>query len=85
MAKISKKRKAAADKYDADKLYPMSEAMKVVKDVPPLFRPPIRIVMSTLHRLPAVADHTKEMKADRVGAQTHLVLHVEVDGVMIFG
>ncbi len=33
MAKLSKKRKAAADKYDADKLYPMNEAMKVVKEV----------------------------------------------------
>lgn len=33
MAKLSKKRKATADKYDADKLYPMNEAMKVVKDV----------------------------------------------------
>ncbi|MEM9548074.1 MAG: 50S ribosomal protein L1 [Bacteroidota bacterium] len=33
MAKLSKKRKAAADKYEADKLYPMNEAMKVVKDV----------------------------------------------------
>ena len=33
MAKLSKKRKAIADKYEADKLYPMSEAMKVVKDV----------------------------------------------------
>jgi len=33
MAKLSKKRKAAADKFDADKLYPMNEAMKVVKDV----------------------------------------------------
>lgn len=33
MAKLSKKRKAAADKYEAEKLYPMNEAMKVVKDV----------------------------------------------------
>ncbi len=33
MAKLSKKRKAAADKYEADKLYSMNEAMKVVKDV----------------------------------------------------
>lgn len=33
MAKLSKKRKATADKYDADMLYPMNEAMKVVKDV----------------------------------------------------
>jgi len=33
MAKLSKKRKAAAEKFDAEKLYPMNEAMKVVKDV----------------------------------------------------
>lgn len=33
MAKLSKKRKAIADKYEADRLYPMSEAMQVVKDV----------------------------------------------------
>ena len=33
MAKLSKKRKAAADKYESDKLYAMNEAMKVVKDV----------------------------------------------------
>ena len=33
MAKLSKKRKAAADKYDANMLYHISEAMKVVKDV----------------------------------------------------
>lgn len=33
MAKLSKKRKAIADKYDANKLYPMTEAMQVVKDV----------------------------------------------------
>lgn len=33
MAKLSKKRRAVADKYEADKLYPMNEAMKVVKDV----------------------------------------------------
>jgi len=33
MAKLSKKRKAVAEKYDADMLYPMKEAMKVVKDV----------------------------------------------------
>ena len=33
MGKLSKKRKAAADKYEADKYYPMNEAMKVVKDV----------------------------------------------------
>ena len=33
MAKLSKKRRAAAEKYDADKFYPMDEAMKVVKDV----------------------------------------------------
>ena len=33
MAKLSKKRKAIADKYDANKLYPMNEAMQVVKDV----------------------------------------------------
>jgi large subunit ribosomal protein L1 len=33
MAKLSKKRKVAAEKYEADKLYPMTEAMKVVKDV----------------------------------------------------
>ncbi len=33
MAKLSKKRKAVAEKYDANKLYPVAEAMKVVKDV----------------------------------------------------
>jgi len=33
MAKLSKKRKAVADKFDADMLYPMNDAMKVVKDV----------------------------------------------------
>ena len=33
MAKLGKKRKAIADKYDADKLYPVIEAMKVIKDV----------------------------------------------------
>lgn len=33
MAKLSKKRKAIVDKYDANMLYPMNEAMKVVKDV----------------------------------------------------
>jgi len=33
MAKLSKKRKAIADKYDAEKLYHIDEAMKVVKDV----------------------------------------------------
>ncbi|MDF1695608.1 MAG: 50S ribosomal protein L1 [Saprospiraceae bacterium] len=33
MAKLSKKRKAIADKFEAEKLYPMNEAMKVVKDV----------------------------------------------------
>lgn len=33
MAKISKKRKAAEAKVDATKLYPLSEAMQVVKDV----------------------------------------------------
>jgi len=33
MAKLSKKRKAAAEKFDAEKLYHMDEAMKVVKDV----------------------------------------------------
>jgi large subunit ribosomal protein L1 len=33
MAKLSKKRKANADKYDADKLYSMIDAMKVIKDV----------------------------------------------------
>jgi len=33
MAKLSKKRKAAVDKFEADKLYPMNEAMKVVKEV----------------------------------------------------
>jgi len=33
MAKLSKKKRAIADKYDADKLYPVVEAMKTVKDV----------------------------------------------------
>ena len=33
MAKLSKKRKAIADKYDAEKLYPIDEAMKVIKAV----------------------------------------------------
>ena len=33
MAKLSKKRKAVADKYDADKLYALVDAMKVIKDV----------------------------------------------------
>lgn len=33
MAKLSKKRKAIADKYEAEKLYPIEEAMKVVKAV----------------------------------------------------
>ena len=33
MAKLSKKRKAVADKFDADMLYPVIDAMKVVKDV----------------------------------------------------
>ncbi len=33
MAKLTKKRKAIADKYEAEKLYPLKEAMKVVKDV----------------------------------------------------
>jgi len=33
MAKLSKKQRAVADKYEAEKLYPVAEAMKVVKDV----------------------------------------------------
>ena len=33
MAKLSKKKKAIADKYEAEKLYSIDEAMKVVKDV----------------------------------------------------
>jgi len=33
MAKLSKKRKAIAEKFEAEKLYPISEAMQVVKDV----------------------------------------------------
>jgi len=33
MAKLSKKKRAIADKYDADKLYSVVEAMKTVKDV----------------------------------------------------
>lgn len=33
MAKLTKKRKAAAEKFDAEKLYVLDEAMKVVKDV----------------------------------------------------
>ena len=33
MAKLSKKRKAIADKYEAEKLYPIEEAMKIVKAV----------------------------------------------------
>lgn len=33
MAKLSKKRKAAEGKYDANQLYAMNDAMKVVKDV----------------------------------------------------
>ena len=33
MGKMSKKRKAAIEKYDADKLYPLSEASKIVKEI----------------------------------------------------
>ncbi len=33
MAKLTKKRKAAAEKLDADKLYPLNEAMSLIKEV----------------------------------------------------
>ena len=33
MAKLSKKKKSIADKYDAEKLYSVVDAMKTVKDV----------------------------------------------------
>ena len=33
MSKLTKNQKAAAEKYDSQKLYPLSEACKVVKDI----------------------------------------------------
>ena len=33
MAKISKRRKAALEKVEADKLYPLSEASSLIKEI----------------------------------------------------